>query len=75
MFTYTGEAEDGVEEQWGAEVCLMTDKIPNKKIGIEETKNRMVGCQVERDQAGCQLVRDGHLSPITDLDTVQTFVT
>lgn len=34
----------------------------------------MVGGQVERDQTGCQLVRDGHFRPVADLDKVQTFV-
>lgn len=34
----------------------------------------MVRGQVERDQAGCQLVWDDYLGPVADLDMVQALV-
>lgn len=52
----------------------MADEIPQEEIGIEESEYRMVRGQVEGDQAGCQLVRYGHLSPVADLDVIQAFV-
>lgn len=73
--TYTGKTKHGGEKQGAAKISLVGHKIAQEQVCMKKTQDRVVNCKIERDEPRSQLVRDGNLSPVTDVDVLETLVT
>lgn len=69
--TYACPSQECCNEESGAEVWLVVNKIVEEQVGVEEGENRIVVVEVEGNRFDCYLIRNGQSCPGRYVDLVK----